>query len=107
MSDNQIKPFSCDMKVKACCDYIDLENFIKGVYGQLYEICPCEEVGSSQYAATYNMTIKKEELSKYDLERLEEFKSTGKGMFILRIILIDLCNRNLLLPGEYVINVSW
>ena len=107
ISDNQIKPFSCEMKVKACCNCNDIEEFIKEVYGQVYEICPCEEVGSRQYAATYNLAVKKQELDTYELNKLETFKSTGEGMFILQTILTDLCNRDLLLPAEYVIDVSW
>ena len=88
-------------------NYNELEALIKKEYNQAYEIMPSEEVGSSQYAATYTQHVKKGELSDYDVEKFDVFKSTGKGNFILSVILQDMCNKDILEPGEYIIDVNW
>jgi len=88
-------------------DYNELETLIKKEYGHLYEIMPSEEVGSSQYAATYTQYVSKGKIDDYSAEEFDIFKSTGKGMFILSTILQDMCNQDLLEPGEYIIDVNW
>ena len=88
-------------------DYSELEALIKKEYRHLYEIMPSEEVGSSQYAATYTQHVSKGEIADYDVEEFDIFKSTGKGSFILSTILQDMCNKDLLEAGEYIIDVNW
>ena len=98
---------NCQVKSIISTDYSDLEDLIKNVYSQDYEIMPSEEVGSSQYAATYTQRVKKGELCEFYREKFEEWKATGEGQFILSLIMQDLANQDLIPEGEYIIDVNW
>ena len=98
---------NCEVKKIISTDYSDLEKLIQEVYSQEYEIMPSEEVGSSQYAATYTQNIKKGELNNFDKTKFEKWKSTGKGSFILHVIMQDLANKDIIEEGEYIIDVNW
>lgn len=88
-------------------DHYHLETLIREIYGQDYEIMPYEEVGSSQYAATYNIDVKKSKLDEYDLSRIEKLKTGNPESYSLRAIMTDMCNREIIEDGSYVIGVNW
>ncbi len=52
---------------------------------------------------TYQFTVRKRELSRWDLDDLKKFKD-GQASFMTNTILTDLCNQNLIDEGEYLIN---
>lgn len=89
------------------CDCGDIEAVILKEYNTVYEIMPMEEVGSSQYAATYSQTVTKTPLDEYELEELNSIQAGKPDQFILSTIMRDLGNKGLLEEGEYVIEVNW
>ena len=98
-----------EMKKKTiiCTDYSELEQLINHTYKQDYEIMPMEEVGSSQYAATYTQHVKKGGLSAYDKERLQTLLDGTPEQFMLNVIMQDMGNKGVLEEGEYIIDVNW
>ena len=98
---------NCETKTLISTDYKDIEKLIKEVYGVEYEILPMEEVGSSQYAATYSMTASKGELDEYDQEEIDSLIDGKPHQYILSAIMNDLCNKGHVPEGEYVIEVNW
>ena len=84
----------------------DVEQLIKEVYGHEYEIMPMEEVGSSQYAATYEQTVESGELEPWQLEEIDSLKQGDPKQFILGTILQDLCNNGHITAGYYSISVT-
>ena len=98
---------SFNKKVVIDCDYGDVEKVIADHYGHNYEIMPMEEVGSSQYAATYSQDVSKGELDEYELDKLKTLIDGKPDQFILSTIMRDLCNKGLIDTGEYLIQVNW
>lgn len=76
--------------------YGDLEEFIRKVYGKTYEVVPGEE-WSNDSAHTFK--ISKEPLDEWCIERFTEFLETGEGSMILRTLLTDMCNKEIIPEG--------
>ena len=106
-SDEKPIKLECTKKVVFATDYSDVENLIKKVYGHDYEIMPMEEVGSSQYAATYTQNVSKMQLSDHEVEEVNGLRNGKPHMFSLNAILSDMCNMGYIEPGEYIIDVNW
>lgn len=88
------------------CDYFEMERFIKEHYPNLpktWNLLAQQEWPNDSY---HHYHIVKEKLESYDQDDLEEFKKSGEGAG-LHVILTDLCNRNELNPGIYVVHVCW
>jgi hypothetical protein len=96
-----------DVKTIISVDYGDIETLIKEVYGHFYEIMPMEEVGSSQYAATYSIDVRICKLGEYGLEELQSLLEGKPEQRILSTIMQDLANKGHLDAGEYIIDVNW
>jgi hypothetical protein len=96
-----------EKEVKITCDYNDIEKIILEEYGHQYEIMPMEEVGSSQYAAVYEVNVSQGELVLYQREYLDNLKQGRPDPFCLVDIMQDLCNKGKLEAGSYIIDVSW
>jgi hypothetical protein len=94
----------CQKKTVIEVDYGDLDRFIQEVYGHEYEIVADQELGND---CCKSVTVKKEKLNQWEQADLDMFISTGIYRYMLHTILSDLCNRDLLEPGEYVIEISW
>lgn len=99
-----------EIKTVFLVDYNDLDSFISQEYGYQFESIADQEW--SNYMSREFTVEKKpfdinDTLDKYDIEELEEYIKTGEGNFILQILLRDLCVRNRIKPGHYVINISW
>ena len=85
-------------------EYHELEDLILHVYKQEYNIAAREEK-SNDISLTYN--VKKEELHEYYVYKLEKFIKTGKGSYMLSSLLQDMCNRDIIKEGNYLIDISW
>jgi hypothetical protein len=85
-------------------DYNDLDQFISDFYGVYYEFVADQEC-SNDSQHTFN--IKKEKLAEYDQNKLNEFVNGKSRTYIARILLADLCNKDIIEPGKYLIKVCW
>lgn len=97
----------CSKKVIISVDYNDLEDYILASTGESYEILPMEEVGSSQYAAVYEVNVSSGELVKGEEEEWQQFRQGKKPMYALQTIMKHLSNVGLLEEGDYLIDVNW
>lgn len=100
-------PLNCEKKTMFVTDYSDVEDLISEVYDADYEIMPMEEVGSSQYDATYNVTAKKAELTDHDRENIESLRIGKPKHYMLHSLITDLTNNNHMEEGNYSISVTW
>ena len=85
-------------------DYSDLERFIQETYGRIYEVAAEEEWSND---TAHNYTIRKEPLSSYEQDKMNEFLAGRAAPRMTRIFLRDMANKGLILEGEYTIEVSW
>lgn len=99
-----MKLLNYEIKSVVKVDYHDVENLIRETYGHDYEIMPMEEVGSSQYAATYDVDVDGEVEDEEGLQSLIDGKPE---QWILRDIMNDMCRRNMIPKAEYIIGVNW
>lgn len=96
----------CRQETVFSVDYGDLEEFIKHIYGnKQYEFACAEEV-SNDTIKRYKVD-KKEEISDYDLKKLNSFKAGNFESWITRLLLQDMVNNGILQPGTYSIDVCW
>lgn len=98
-----IEPLNPDKVEYYLLDYNELGWYFKTVYGYEYEIPPGEEIGQ----CSVKRNIKPEQLDEYDIEKLNKFKTTGKGHYLLTVLMTDCCNMGLLPAGKYIIDVNW
>jgi hypothetical protein len=100
-----VMPLRCKTVTTIAIDYSDLENFIKEVYGQEYEI-PSEEEKGNDCTITYS--LKQEPLGDYDERKMGQFcQGKHHGGMMLRTIMQDLVNNGRIIPGNYSIQISW
>lgn len=85
-------------------DYNDLDSFISKTYGREYEIVADLELMNDMSKSTI---VKKEPLDQWDLNNLHEWITTGRKNWMFHTLMTDLCNRELIEPGEYLIEISW
>lgn len=98
-----IEPLNPDKVEYYTLGYSELERYFKTVYGHEYEIPSGEEFGPG----SIETSVRLERLDQYDIEKIEYFKQTGKGHFLLRRLMVDCCNLGLLPAGKYIIDVNW
>jgi hypothetical protein len=100
-------PLKCKVKTIVEVDYNDLERFIKAETGHEYEI-PSEEECDNDTARTFDGIDGNARGHIVGFaEDWAKFKATGKGRYILRVILEGLCSEGKLQPGDYLVKVSW
>ena len=85
-------------------DYSELEQFIFEVYGMHIEIVADQELSNDTKSTYY---IRKEVLYEGDAENLESWLSGNYVPYMLNTLLTDMCNRELIEEGEYLVQVSW
>ena len=85
-------------------DYSDLNDFISEQYDREFEIVADQELMND---VSKTVTVKRAVLNPWELKDLEEWKLTGRKNWMLYTLLTDLCNRNLIPEGKYLINISW
>lgn len=81
----------------------DLQKLIEETYGYRYEIVADMELSNDDLVES---NVEKDELMDYDQNEVDEYGKTGRGSFLLHKLMQDLCNKNLLIPGKYLIRVS-
>ncbi len=96
-----------EKKVVMSCDYTEIEKIIFEEYGQLYEIMPMEEIGSSQHNEISKYSVSKRDLNEFEQEDVSRLVAGKPKQYTLNTILKDLCNKGKLEEGDYFINVSW
>jgi len=84
----------------------DFNNLVKRVYGHDYEYVADTECGNDS-CQSYDEIGLCDISNKRSEEDLEKFIKTGNGNFMARILLVDMCRRKVIKPGNYLINVSW
>lgn|SRR5574337_80587 len=80
----------------------DLDAFILSVYGQNFESAASEDWNKYSH---HLIPVFKEKLTEYRMKQLENFKKDGSGHYVLRFLLGDLVNRELIPEGDYLISV--
>ena len=56
---------------------------------------------------SHRFVVEKEELLSYDRKEVDDFASGGWVSYVTQSLLTDLCNRDLLPAGKYLIRVFW
>jgi len=87
------------------CDYDEIEKIICNHYGINEFNCAYTEEWSND--STHKFNIKKEPLSQWDAKKIELIRAGQEPSFCLHAVLTDLCNSDIIEPGQYLINVSW
>jgi hypothetical protein len=91
-------------KTVFACDSEDIERFICGTYS----LSQFEATIESHNDTNHLYDIKKRPLDDHAQGKLREFlERKWCEDYNLRIILTDLCNKDLLPEGEYLVRVSW
>lgn len=87
-------------------DYNEFEKIIQSVYGiSEFSIVADMEL-MNDISVTY--VVKKEPHDGYDTKKLEKFIATnGNVMYMTRTLLTDLCNKDVIPEGDYLIKISW
>lgn len=87
-------------------EYGAFEDLVNKTYGTTDYSFPADrECGND---SSHDFTVKKEALDDYDEKRLKEFiESNCRKIFMTNTILRDLCNKDIIAPGEYLIHVCW
>lgn len=100
-----IAPTPFKTKIIHEIDYSDFDLLIHNHYGRKdYEFAADKEAIND---SCYSFHIKKEPICSYNLPKLEQFINGGKFSYITRTLLQDLCNKEIIPEGEYIIKVSW
>ena len=97
----------CRSKTIIAIDYSKLERLVQAAYDiPEWSFVADNEMNND---SEKEINIKAEELDKYDAGKLEEFiTSKGrKGSYLTTTIMTDLCNKNILQPGCYIVSVCW
>lgn len=97
-----------DVKVKSYIEveYDDLDRAVSQAFGQSYEFVANEEANNySSYP--FNDIDGAPITSEYDQRKLDTFKETGRGTFLARILLNEMCRLELIAPGDYLVKVFW
>jgi hypothetical protein len=78
-----------------------LDELIAEVYGKSFDI-------GSNNDADYAITIKSEPLEEYDIAIMNEIVKAGYiEDYQLHMVMTDLCNKGVIVAGNYVVTVSW
>lgn len=87
-------------------DYYDLEELINKTYNKKdFSIVVDLELGNDSYTT---MSVEKEEIDEYDKGKLIEFKNgNDETGWMTSILMTDMCNKDIIPEGEYLIHTSW
>lgn len=84
-------------------DYTEFEALVNQVYGVEFEF-PMDQEASNDTEHQFNIDGR---LNKYDQEKIQSFINGESVYFISRTLLNDLCAKNYIPAGRYLITVSW
>ena len=83
----------------------ELEEIIQQTYGHPVELIADMELDNGSY---FTINEPKQELDKFQLKDLQEFKATGNALYRTSAIFQDLINQGILQENtEYLIKVDW
>jgi len=84
-------------------DASDFDQFVREVYKQReYSFQADEEVGNDTEKLYQDITKEVD-----DEDSITEFKKTGRYSCLSRSLLEDLCRQGLIVPGDYLIQLSY
>jgi hypothetical protein len=81
-------------------DARDVERCIDAEYGHSFVIEADQELRSDDII---RMTIERGKLDERDQQRVADYRETGKGTFLLRDLLGELCDKGYIPEGTYLI----
>ncbi len=83
----------------------EFDELVEATYGHKYEFAPDVECGND---SSPRFSVKKGEItSDWDKNELAKFIETGECSYFAHMLFNDLCDRGVLEPGNYLVNVSW
>ena len=87
-------------------DYSKFDAIVKSIYGHDFDFAADQECSND---SSHSFVVRKGELDRYSWYRkdLDGFKATGEGSSMTPGLLYDLCDRDLIPEGNYIIDVSW
>lgn len=86
-------------------DWHDLENLIHKTYNVDYDFQADMGCGND---SSHDFNIKEGALDNWDRDRLKDFIDTnGRKIYMTRVLLEDMCNKGILSPGNYLIQISY
>lgn len=86
-------------------DYYELEELVKKTYEiKNYSFIATEECGND---STHSFNVERKSLRDFEQEYIDEMKSGNPITCSNYAILNDLCNKEVLEPGNYLIEVCW
>lgn len=94
----------CKKETRIVVNECELDEFIEEVYGVNYEPTAREEWSND---TEHCFILKKKLLDDYDTKKIRALESGKPEDYSLRVIMTDLCNKNLIEEGTYTISVSW
>jgi len=71
----------------------------------LWRLKSSDEELNNDISKSYS--VRKRKLNKYDLESLERFKNKEHVMCMSYILFQDLCNKEIIAEGKYIVDISW
>lgn len=104
--------FNPTIKTVYSVSYHEIEQLINENYGEAagfkesFELPPTEERGSGD-GEDWEVNIRKEELSGYDKEYITPDHKGRYRQWSTRMFMTDLCNRDIIPAGDYLIDISW
>jgi len=84
--------------------YRDFDSFVESVYGRPFSVTFSEEMSND---SIYSFNRINGVIKDYDEDDLKLFLANEKDSYMARLLLNDLVRKNLIEPGDYVINVCW
>lgn len=85
-------------------EYSDFDDFVSHEYGRQYNCCAMGEFNND---SCYKYFVEKDLSDPHIQEDLDAAREKGVFSVSIPTILTDLCNRNLIEPGTYLIEVCW
>jgi hypothetical protein len=84
--------------------YKELERLIADTYGHKFSVVSDQEWSNHE---AHTLKFIRETLHANDHVKVQEFRASGRGNFILFPLMQDMVNSGVLDEGEYVIEISW
>ncbi len=81
-----------------------LEKEIQKEYGREFDLVADLTANRDSFI---KVMVYKDTLGNYDKECLEGFITEGEGSWLTPLLLTDMCNRDIIPQGRYLIDISW
>ncbi len=85
-------------------EYGALEEYIEEVYGHRIEIPASLEARND---SSYTVNVEKGKGWDWEKGEIDRWKETGEHEPTVNAIFQDLCDKDLIESGKYIINISW